>query len=106
MNHLPLAHQTLAALFLAATLLPGCSDTVAPTPAVQLPAASASDTSGQATLVGTVPAAPTSETPASASADESDLTKAQESNAMPMTGQANDHSTTSPNATQKATTTP
>ncbi len=106
MNHLPLAQRSLAAFFVAATLLAGCSDTVAPTPAVQLPAASASDTSAQTTLVGTVPAAPTSETPASASADESDLTKAQESSAMPMAGQANDHSTTAPNASQKATTTP
>lgn len=106
MKHLPLAHGTLAAVFLAATLLAGCSDKDAPTPAVQPPAASASDTSGQTTLVGTEPAAPTSETPASAAADESDLSKAQESSAMPLPGQANDHSTTSPNASQKATTTP
>lgn len=105
MNALALPHRSLAALFLAATLLAGCSDTVAPTPAVQPPAASASDTSAQTTLVGTVPARPTSETPASAAADESDLTKAQESSAMPMPGQANDHSTTSPKASQKATTT-
>ncbi|OGB68147.1 MAG: hypothetical protein A2496_00285 [Burkholderiales bacterium RIFOXYC12_FULL_60_6] len=95
----------MAAILLAATLLAGCSDTVAPTPAVQLPAASASDTSAQTTLVGTVPAGPTSEVPATASAAKTDLTKAQESSAMPMPGQANDHSTTSPKATQKATTT-
>lgn len=106
MNNLPVAHRSLAALFLAASLLAGCSDKVAPEPAVQLPAASASDTSGQTTLVGTVPAAATSEVPSGASASQSDLTNAQKSSAMPMPGQANDHSTTSPKASQKATTTP
>ena len=106
MNYLPLVHRSLPALLLAATLLAGCSDKVAPTPAVQLPAASASDTSAQTTLVGTVPAGPSSEVPANASASPTDLTKAQQSSAMPMPGQANDHSTTSPKASQKATTTP
>lgn len=106
MKHSALTHGTLAGVFLAATLLTGCSDKVESTPAVELPAASASDTAGQTTLVGTVPAAPTSESAASAAADESNLTKAQESTGMPLPGQANDHSTTAPNAPQKATTTP
>lgn len=106
MNHLPLAQRSLAAIYLAATLLAGCSDTVAPAPVVQLPAASASDTSAQTTLVGTVPAGPTREAPANASAAPTDLTKAQQSNAMPMPGQANDHSTPASKAGQKATTTP
>lgn len=106
MNHLPLAQRSLAALFVAATLLAGCSDTVVPTPAVQLPAASASDTSAQTTLVGTVPAGPTREDPANASATPTDLTKAQQSSAMPMPGQANDHSTPASKAGQKVTTTP
>jgi len=103
MKHAHLTHSTLAAVLLAATLLASCSDKVEPTPAVDLPAASASDTAGQTTLVGTVPAAPTSESAASAAADESDLSKAQESTAMPLPSQANDHSTAAPNASQKAT---
>lgn len=108
MNHLPLAQRSLAALFVAATLLAGCSDTVVPTPTpvMQLPAASASDTSAQTTLVGTVPAGPTREDPANASATPTDLTKAQQSSAMPMPGQANDHSTPASKAGQKTTTTP
>lgn len=103
MNDLLFVHRPLAAILLAATLLGGCSDKAVPTPAVQLPAASASDTSAQTTLVGTVPAGPTKEDPARASASPTDLTKAQQSSAMPMPGQANDHSTLAPNASQKAT---
>jgi hypothetical protein len=106
MNDLPFALRSLAALFLAAALLPGCSDADAPTPAVQQPAASASDTSQQSSLVGTVPAGPASDAPADATAAKTDLTKAQQSSAMPMPGQANDHSTTAPKATQKTTTPP
>lgn len=105
-NNLPLAQRSNAAIFLAMALLAGCSDTVAPTPAVQPPAASASDTSAQTTLVGTVPAGPSNEVPANPSATPTDLTKAQQSNAMPMPGQANDHSTPASKAGQRATTTP
>ena len=104
MNDLPVSHRSLAAIFLAATLFAGCSDAVAPPPAVQLPAASASDTSAQKSLVGTVPAGPTSADPATDSATKTDLTKAQQSTAMPLPGQANDHSTTSPKASQKGAT--
>ena len=106
MNDLTVTHRFLATIFLAATQLAACSDsTVSPPPAVQQPAASASDTSSQTTVVGTVPAGPTKEDPASASATQTDLTKAQQSSAMPMPGQANDHSTLAPQATQKASTT-
>lgn len=101
MNHSAAPHRSWAVIFLLATLLSGCSDTV--TPAVQGPAASASDTSAQTTMVGTVPADPTREGPATTSASKTDLTKAQQSNAMPMPGQANDHSTPVPKTPQKAT---
>lgn len=91
----------VTAIVLMAALLVGCSDTVAPTPEVQAPAATASDTSTQSTMVGTVPAGPTAEAPATTSAADSDISQAQQSTSMPMPGQANAHSTLEPNATQK-----
>jgi hypothetical protein len=96
---------TVAIIVLAAAISAGCSDAVAPTPALQAPAASASDTASQSSVVGTVPAGPSKEAPATTSAAKSDISKAQQSNSMPMPGQANDHSTPAPNATQKANST-
>lgn len=92
------------ALMFAACFAAGCSDTVAPTPVVPQPAATASDTSSQSSVVGTVPAGPTNDTHLTTSAAKSDINKTQQSNDMPMPGQANDHSTLAPNATQKADT--
>ncbi len=89
-----------AALIFAAGLATACSDTVSPTPYVP-PAATASDTSAQSSLVGTVPAEPTKDTHSTTSAAKSDISKTQQSNSMPMPGQANDHSTPSPKASQK-----
>ena len=43
------------------------------------------------------------ETPGTTSTAKSDISNAQSANAMPMPGQANDHSTLSPKASQKAT---
>lgn len=91
-----------AALLFAACVAAGCSDTVSPTPAAPQPAATASDTSSQSSLVGTVPAGPTQNTDSTTSAAKSDISKAQQSNDMPMPGQANDHSTPAASATQKA----
>lgn len=97
-------HVPTAAIVLAAALLVSCSDAVSPTPAAQAPAATASDTTSPSTMVGTVPAGPTKEAPATTSAVTSDISKTQQSNSMPMPGQANDHSTPAPNATQKTNT--
>ena len=97
-------HGPMAAVVLAATLLVSCSDAVSPKPAAQAPAATASDITSQSTMVGTVPAGATKEAPATTSAATSDISKTQQSNSMPMPGQANDHSTPAPNATQKANT--
>ena len=93
-----------AALIFAAGLATACSDTVAPTPVPPQPAATASDTSSQSSLVGTVPAGPTRDTSSTTSAAKSDISKTQQSNDMPLPGQANDHSTPAPNASQKADT--
>lgn len=95
----------VAVIILTVAFLVSCSDAVSPTPAVRAPAATASDTSSQSTVVGTVPAGPTKEAPATTSAAKSDISKAQQSNSMPMPGQVNDDSTLAPNATQKANST-
>ena len=90
-----------AALIFAAGLATACSEKVTPTPVLAQPAATASDTSAQTSVVGTVPAEPARDSAATQSAAQSDLSKAQQSNSMPLPGQANDHSTTAPNASQK-----
>lgn len=95
-------HGPVAAIVLTAALLVGCSETVTPTPETQGPAATASDTTAQSTVVGTVPAGPTQEAPATTSGADSDISKTQQSTSMPLPGQANDHSALEPNATQKA----
>ena len=95
-------HGPVTVIVLTVALLVSCSDAVSPVPAVQAPAATASDTASQSTVVGTVPAGPTKEAPATTSAAKSDISKAQQSNSMPMPGQVNDDSTLAPNATQKA----
>ena len=102
MNALDRQQGAVAIIILAAALSASCSDAVAPMPAVRAPAATASDTASQSSVVGTVPAGPTKEPPATTSAAKSDISKAQQSDSMPMPGQANDHSTLAPNATQKA----
>ena len=94
-------HGLMAAIVFAAALLVSCSDAVSPLPAAPAPAATASDITSQLTVVGTVPAGPTKEAPATTSAATSDISKTQQSSSMPMPGQANDHSTLAPNATQK-----
>jgi hypothetical protein len=93
-----------AALIFAAGIATACSDTAAPTPVLPQPAATASDTSSQSSVVGTVPAGPTKDIQPDTSAAKSDISKTQQSNNMPMPGQANDHSTLAPNASQKADT--
>ena len=101
MNALDRQQGTVAIILLAAALSASCSDAVAPMPAVQAPAATASDTASQSSVVGTVPAGPTNEATATTSGAKSDISKVQQSSSMPMPGQANDHSTLAPNATQK-----
>ena len=92
---------SVAALIVTTALLVSCSDADSPKSQVQAPAATASDTTSQSTMVGTVPAGPTKEAPATTSAAPSDISKTQQSDSMPMAGQANDHSTLAPNASQK-----
>lgn len=81
----------------------GCSDSRTPVPKMteSLPA-SVISTETPSTVVGTPPAGPTAEATGTTSAVKSDVSKTEQSNAMPMPGQANDHSTLSPAASQKS----
>jgi PBP1b-binding outer membrane lipoprotein LpoB len=98
-------YTPMAALLFAAYLATGCSErTEEPIPVVPQAAATASDVSSQPSLVGTLPVDTNRDTPATTSAEKSNVSKVQQSNDMPMPGQANDHSTLAPNASQKANT--
>ena len=90
------------ALMFTAWLVSGCSDPGVPKSAIAPPAATASDATLQPSVVGTLPAGPTQEPAATTSPAKSDISKTQQSKDMPLPGQANDHSTLAPNATQKA----
>jgi hypothetical protein len=105
MNAFNRQQGAMAIILLAATLSTSCSDAVSPKPVVQTPAATASDTASQTSVVGTVPGGSTKEAPATTSAAKSDVSKAQQSSSMPMPRQANDDSSPAPKATQKANTT-
>lgn len=103
----PLAIAMLAAL--AWTLLTtGCKDYsyFAPVPVaapLQVPAAASTTTiTPLSSPIGMVPAGPTKEAPATTSPVKSEMSKADQSAAMPLPGQANDHSVMLPNWTQKS----
>ncbi len=88
------------ALMLMAVLTASCKEPIAPAPASNAPAATANQVLPPS-IARTPPAEPLPGTPAGTSASPSDISKAEQSSAMPMPGQANDHSTLSPDATQK-----
>lgn len=83
---------TPAAALLAACTLAACVDKTPPTPVTKSAEATTADTPASSQVLGVVPAGPTPEAPATKSAAKSDVSKSQQSNAMPMPGQANDHS--------------
>jgi hypothetical protein len=98
-------YSAMTSLLFAACLTTSCTKRMEPpVPVVPQAATTASDASSQPSLVGTVPAGTSKDTPATTSAAKSDVSKVQQSNDIPMPGQANDHSTLAPNATQKANT--
>ncbi|MDP2369474.1 hypothetical protein [Rhodoferax sp.] len=87
---------------LALAMAVGCSDQRVPEPKLNAPPASAETGIQVDTQVGVTPAGPSREAPATTSAAKSDVSKTDQSNAMPMPGQANDHSTPERPATKKA----
>ena len=93
-----------ASVLIGALLSTGCSESTNPVKAKDKAApATSADIDPRSKVVGVVPAGPTPEAPATTSTAKSDISKAQQSTAMPLPGQANDHSTLSPKATQKST---
>lgn len=93
--------QAAAAVFLALGLVVACTGETAPQPKLNAqPASAASGVPGD-TQVGVVPAEPGKEAPATTSTVKSDVSKAEQSSAMPLPGQANDHSTLAPPASKK-----
>jgi hypothetical protein len=107
-NNMPnlVTGKIVAMCFIALTaLVTGCKDSREPAPeaAVALPSGTIS-TETPSTVVGTIPAGPTADVAGTTSAAKSDVSKSQQSSAMPLPGQANDHSTLSPAASQKADT--
>lgn len=103
MNHTPwtaAGARVLATMFVVASLA-ACSDRISNT---HSKAAPANPVDPSAVVIGTAPAQPTGDPPGTTpvAGNDSDLTKAVESGAMPQPGQPNDHSNVAPAASQKA----
>ena len=88
-------------LTVMAVLTASCQEPITPAPASNAPAATANQVA-LPSVARIPPAEPIPGTPVSTSPVPSDISKTEQSNAMPMPGQANDHSTPSTSATQKA----
>jgi hypothetical protein len=95
----------VAVAILAALSAVACTDKATSPSKAQAPPATAADIDPRSKVVGVEPAGPTKEAPATTSPAKSSISKAQQSSAMPLPGQANDHSTLSPKASQKSGTT-
>jgi|GEM_PF-1477837 len=91
-----------AVLFLALGLIVACTDRPPPQPTLNAQPASAASGVPADTQVGVMPAGPGKETAGTTSAAKSDISKAEQSSAMPMPGQANDHSSLEPTPSKKA----
>ena len=102
MNRINMQRGAGLLILLCALGLMACTDKNTSTSAAGAAPATAANAASGPSVVGTEPAGPTKEAPATTSNAKSDVTKAQQSSAMPMDGQVNDHSTLSPQATQKS----
>ena len=78
----------------------GCTEKVTPPIKAKAPATSA-DIDPRSQVIGVEAGSPVKDTPQTTSSAKSDISKTQEATSMPMAGQANDHSTLSPKASQK-----
>jgi hypothetical protein len=92
---------TVVGAILLAALAAGCQEAVAPSSKVPASPATAASQVAPQSFVGTQPANPKKDVATNTSGAKSDISKSQQSNDMPMPGQANDHSTLAPNASQK-----
>ena len=87
------------AMLSALTLAVGCTEQGIQTGGIK---AAPVETDPRAKVLGVDQHTPAQETPQTTSTAKSDLTTAQQRNAMPPPGQTNDHSTLSPKASQKS----
>lgn len=94
---------TSVGAILIALLTTSCQDPAIPDSKVPAPPAATADQVPPPGFVGTPPEGPTKDMAANSSGSKSDISKSQQSNDMPLPGQANDHSTLSPSASQKTT---
>ena len=88
----------IGALFVA----PGCTDNATSTAKSKAAATKAAENDPRAKVLGIHPDGTPMQITAPTSATKSTLTKEQEASAMPLPGQANDHSTLAPAPSQKA----
>ncbi|MCY7389857.1 MAG: hypothetical protein LH481_17680 [Burkholderiales bacterium] len=103
MNAMNIQRAAAVITLLAALTAAGCTDKPAVSPKTETPTAAQNDP--RAKVVGVAATGePAKETPGTTSAAKSDVSKAQAATAMPLPGQANDHSTLSPKPSQKAPT--
>ena len=80
--------------------LAGCTER--PIPPIKAKAtATSTDIDPRSQVIGVKAGGTANDTPHTTSSAKSDVSQAQEASAMPMAGQANDHSTLSPKASQK-----
>ena len=100
MTSMTIQRTAAAVAILAVVLIVGCTEkAVSPTKA-----SNAAESDPRAKVLGVEHVGTAKETPETTSTAKSDITKAQEANAMPLPGQANDHSTLSPKPSQKSAT--
>lgn len=104
LNIAPIQKMACTFVFMGAVLSLGCTESTDLAKAKdKRPPTTPADIDPRSTVIGVVPIESTKEIVPTATATKSDLSKAQQSKAMPLPGQANDHSTLSPKASQKST---
>ena len=92
----------IAAAMFAALLVAGCTDKSSAPGKAKTSTSTAAENDPRAKVLGVEHVGVAKETPGTTSPVKSEISKAQQENAMPLPGQANDHSTLTPKATQKA----
>ena len=102
MNFINIERVVLATTVIAALALQGCTEKVSAPAKASAPASSAALNDPRAKVIGVESAGLANDTVGTTSAAKSAISKVQQDAAMPLPGQANDHSTLSPKATQKA----
>jgi hypothetical protein len=85
----------------SAFLITGCTEKSKAASIAKQPPGTAETIDSRSKVIGVEPAAPTKETSGTTPIVKSDMTKAEAATAMPMTGQANDHSALVPPTPQK-----